>query len=189
VAYVRLISKWGRVYNLTAVRDPADMLTQHIVDSLAIVGPLRRQTSGRPIRLLDVGSGAGLPGVVISICCPDLQVDCVDTVAKKAGFIRQVALELKLPHVRAHHARVENLAGPYELVTSRAFASLGDFVRLSGHALATGGVWMALKGKRPDAEIVELPADVRVFHVEQLTVPGLEAERCIVWLRRVDGVT
>jgi hypothetical protein len=84
-----------------------------------------------------------------------------------------VALELKLPHVRAHHARVENLAGPYELVTSRAFASLGDFVRLSGHALATGGVWMALKGKRPDAEIVELPADVRVFHVEQLTVPGL----------------
>ena len=183
LAYQQLIAKWNKVYNLTAVR-PNEMLVQHLFDSLAAVAPLRRQTGGRPIRLLDVGSGAGLPGVVIAICCPEAQVDCVDTVGKKAAFIQQAAAQLQLPNLRGVHDRVENLAGPYDVVSSRAFASLPDFIAWSGSALAEQGVWLAMKGKRPDAEIAELPASAEVFHVEQLSVPALDAERCIVWMRK-----
>ena len=181
--YMDLIRKWSRVYNLTAVLEPAQMLTHHLLDSLAVVAPLRRQTGGRPLRLLDVGSGAGLPGVVIAICCPEMQVDCVDTVAKKAAFIQQAAATLKLANLRGLHARVESLKGPYQVVASRAFASLADFTSWSRAALAQEGVWMALKGKHPADEIAVLPAEVEVFHVEQLVVPGLEAERCIVWMK------
>ncbi|HWI83533.1 16S rRNA (guanine(527)-N(7))-methyltransferase RsmG [Ramlibacter sp.] len=182
--YLELIQKWGRVYNLTAVRAPAEMLTQHLLDSLAVVPPLLRRTQGRALRVLDVGSGAGLPGVVLAICRPELRVDCVDTVAKKAAFIQQVAATLQLPNLRGLHDRVERLAGPYDVVTSRAFASLADFVGWSAAALAADGVWLAMKGKRPDQEIAQLPPAVELFHVEQLAVPGLDAERCIVWLRR-----
>lgn len=182
--YLELIQKWGRVYNLTAVRAPAEMLTQHLLDSLAVVPPLLRRTQGRALRVLDVGSGAGLPGVVLAICRPELRVDCVDTVAKKAAFIQQVAATLHLPNLRGLHDRVERLAGPYDVVTSRAFASLADFVGWSAAALAADGVWLAMKGKRPDQEIAQLPPAVELFHVEQLAVPGLDAERCIVWLRR-----
>lgn len=189
LAYLSLLQKWNRVYNLTALRQAGEMLTHHLLDSLAVVAPVRRQTGGRPIRLLDVGSGAGLPGVVIAICCPEIQVDCVDTVAKKAAFIQQAAATLQLANLRGLHARVETLAGPYDVVASRAFASLPDFVRWSGGALAEGGVWLAQKGKHPGDEIDALPATVSVFHVEQLTVPGLNAERCIVWARPVPGVT
>lgn len=182
--YLALLVKWNKVYNLTAVRGADAMLVQHLLDSLAVIGPLRRQTGGRPLRVLDVGSGGGLPGVVIAICCPELAVDCVDTVGKKAAFVQQVAGQLGLPKLRGVHARVENLAGPYDLVCSRAFASLPDFVSWSGAALAEQGVWLAMKGKHPQAEIDELPGNVEVFHVEQLAVPGLDAERCIVWMRR-----
>ena len=189
LAYLSLLQKWNRVYNLTALRQAGEMLTHHLFDSLAVIAPLRRQTGGRPIRLLDVGSGAGLPGVVIAICCPEIQVDCVDTVAKKAAFIQQAAATLQLANLRGLHARVESLAGPYDVVASRAFASLPDFVRWSAGALAPSGVWLAQKGKHPGDEIVALPATVAVFHVEQLTVPGLNAERCIVWARPVPGVT
>lgn len=188
LSYQQLIQKWTQVYNLTAVRDPAEMLTHHLLDSLAAVQPLRRQTHGQPIRLLDVGSGAGLPGAVFAICCPEIQVDCVDTVAKKAAFIQQVAVSLKLPNLRGVHARVEKLAGPYDVISSRAFASLPDFAVWSSGALAEQGVWMALKGKRPDDEIEALPPGVAVFHVEQLKVPGLDAERCIVWLKKAGPV-
>jgi 16S rRNA (guanine527-N7)-methyltransferase len=186
LAYLDLIQKWNKVYNLTAVRDPAEMLTHHVLDSLAVIGPLRRQLAGRatPARLLDVGSGAGLPGVVIAICCPDIAVHCVDTVGKKAAFIQQVAVSLKLPNLRGVHARVESLADKYDVVSSRAFASLVDFTNWSVGALAEQGVWMAMKGKHPADEMAALPADVEVFHVEQLVVPGLDAERCIVWMRR-----
>lgn len=184
LAYLDLIQKWNKVYNLTAVRNPAEMLTHHLLDSLAVVGPLGRQTQNRAARLLDVGSGAGLPGVVIAICRPDIQVDCVDTVAKKAAFIQQVSVQLQLPHLRGIHARVENLAGPYDVISSRAFASLADFIVWSGGALAEQGVWLAMKGKRPDDEMAALPATAEVFHVEQLQVPGLDAERCIVWMRQ-----
>jgi len=189
LAYLELIGKWTKVYNLTAVRDPAEMLSHHLLDSLAVIGPLRRQTGNRPIRLLDVGSGAGLPGVVIAICCPDVQVDCVDTVAKKAAFIQQVAASLKLPRLRGLHNRVENLDHPYDVVSSRAFASLADFVTWSAGALAEQGVWMAMKGKLPEAEMAALPATATVFHVEQLQVPGLGAERHIIWLRKAGVLT
>lgn len=184
LAYLDLIAKWNKVYNLTALRDADEMLVQHLFDSLAAVGPLRRHTGGRPVRLLDVGSGAGLPGVVVAICCPEVQVDCVDTVGKKAAFIQQAAAQLRLTNLRGVHSRVENLQGPYDLISSRAFASLPDFVAWSGAALAKQGVWLAMKGKRPDAEIAELPESAEVFHVEQLQVPELAAERCIVWMRK-----
>ena len=183
LAYLDWIAKWNRVYNLTAVREPAEMLTHHLLDSLAAIAPLNRQRAGRAIRLLDVGSGAGLPGVVIAICCPDVRVDCVDTVAKKAAFIQQVAAALRLPNLRGLHARVESLTEPYDVVSSRAFASLLDFTTWSRQALAQGAVWMALKGKHPADEIAALPGDVHVFHVEPLDVPGLDAARCIVWMR------
>ena len=186
--YLGLIAKWTKVYNLTAVRDPQEMLTHHLLDSLATIGPLRRHTEGRAIRLLDVGSGAGLPGAVIAICCPEIAVSCVDTVAKKAAFIQQVAATLKLPNLKGVHARVESLAGPFEVISSRAFASLADFVNWSGSALGQGGAWLAMKGKHPADEIAALPPAVQMFHVEQLAVPGLDAERCIVWLRRADEV-
>jgi len=224
LAYQDLIAKWNKVYNLTAVRDPQEMLTHHLLDSLAAIPPLLRQTGGQPgfaagpplgetpptggsdprsggapvgaaamaawgppIRLLDVGSGGGLPGVVIAITCPQIEVHCVDTVLKKATFIQQVAASLKLPNLRGIHARVESLkageGGGYDVVCSRAFASLVDFTNWSRPALKTGAVWMAMKGKHPADELAALPADVSVFHVEQLSVPGLDAERCIVWLR------
>ncbi|KRH99554.1 16S rRNA (guanine(527)-N(7))-methyltransferase RsmG [Curvibacter sp. PAE-UM] len=187
--YLALIQKWTKVYNLTAVRDPAEMLTHHLLDSLAVIRPLRQQLAsrqpadGQGFRLLDVGSGAGLPGVVIAICCPDIAVSCVDTVAKKATFIQQAALTLKLSNLKGLHARVENLDDHYDVVSSRAFASLVDFTSWSRSALAPAGVWMAMKGKSPVEELAALPAGVQVFHVEQLSVPGLGAERCIVWMK------
>jgi 16S rRNA (guanine527-N7)-methyltransferase len=186
LSYLDLIQKWTKVYNLTAVRDPGEMLTHHVLDSLAVIPPLRRQLAGKisPVRLLDVGSGAGLPGVVVAICCPDVTVHCVDTVGKKAAFIQQVAASLKLPNLRGVHARVESLTEKFDVVSSRAFASLADFTNLSGGALAEQGVWLAMKGKHPSEEIIALSAGVEVFHVEQLVVPGLDADRCIVWMRK-----
>jgi 16S rRNA (guanine527-N7)-methyltransferase len=192
LAYVALIAKWTQVYNLTALRDPAEMMTHHLLDSLAAVPPLQRCLAQSDIskggRLLDVGAGAGLPGVVMAICCPDLSVTCVDTVAKKAAFIRQVALELKLENLTGLHARVETLAPPFmpafDVICSRAFASLPDFTRLSDGALTNQGIWLAMKGKVPTDEIKALKGEIDVFHVEQLTVPGVDAERCIVWMRK-----
>ena len=181
--YAALIQKWNKVYNLTALRDPADMLTHHLLDSLTAIAPLRRHTQGQPIQVLDVGSGGGLPGVVLAICMPELNVSCVDTVAKKAAFVQQVAVSLKLPNLRGLHARVESLTDPYQVICSRAFASLPDFVTWSRSALSEGGVWMAMKGKHPQGEIDALPTDVQVFHVEPLTVPGLDVERCMVWMK------
>lgn len=220
MAYLQLLQRWNQVYNLTALRDPALMLSHHLVDCLAVLPALRRWAatgeaaavladgasagsagSRRVLRILDVGSGGGLPGVVLAAVEPAWQVACVDTVAKKAGFIRQVAAELRMPNLQGLHARVENLQPPpallsargdagqasapgYDLITSRAFASLTDFTRLSAHLLAPGGVWMAMKGKPPDEEQAALPPGVEVFHVEHLQVPGLDAQRCLVWMRR-----
>ena len=199
LGYHALIQKWNKVYNLTAIREPGEMLTHHLLDSLAVVAPLRIRLAGLAYeqdgasdgisspylyRLLDVGSGAGLPGVVIAICCPDIHVTCVDAVAKKMAFVNQVATELRLPNLKALHARVESLTDKYYIITSRAFATLLDFVTGSRAALKPKtGVWLAMKAKDTSAEVAALPADVEVFHVEQLTVPGLNAERCIVWMR------
>jgi len=195
IEYLALIARWNRVYNLTAVRDPADMLSQHLLDSLAVVPSLRRQlshagsddqTTARKVRVLDVGSGAGLPGVVLSIVEPRWEVTCVDAVAKKASFIRQVSAELGLPQLQAQHARVEDLPElpGYDIVTSRAFASLADFVSLTAHLLNPQGSWMAMKGRVPEDELADLPTGVEVFHVEPLKVPSLEAQRCLVWMRK-----
>lgn len=208
LAYMDLIGKWTKVYNLTAVRDANEMLTHHLLDSLAVVAPLRRELAKLSLptsdfaassvaveafgdakrredkfSLLDVGAGAGLPGIVIAITCPKVSVTCVDAVAKKVAFVQQVAAALKLPNLKGLHARVEGLTQPYDVVCSRAFASLHDFTGWSQHALAKHGVWMAMKGKHPDQELAALPESVNVFHVEQLHVPGLDAERCIVWMR------
>jgi 16S rRNA (guanine527-N7)-methyltransferase len=187
LAYRDLIAKWNKVYNLTSLRDPAQMLSHHIIDSLAAAPPLLRhlQSAGLPsCRLLDVGSGGGLPGVVLASVMPQVEVTCVDTVGKKAAFVQQVAHELKLPQLCGVHARVEEMkAEPFDVITSRAFASLQDFVQLTRMHLKPNGVWMALKGKPPADEIAALPTDVQAFHVEQLVVPELDAERCIVWMR------
>jgi 16S rRNA (guanine527-N7)-methyltransferase len=208
LAYLGMIVKWNQVYNLTAVRDPADMMSHHVLDSLSVVAPLQRQIacmdSGTPrtqqapsprrLRVLDVGSGAGLPGVVIAIACPDLDVVCVDTVGKKAAFIQQVAVSLRLPNLKGLHARVETIGatadsaghrepGAFDVICSRAFSSLIDFTQWSAQALAPGGCWMAMKGKSPEAELAAMPASVDVFHQEALQVPGLDAERCLVWMR------
>lgn len=185
LAYLALLRRWNGVYNLTAVRDPSAMLTQHVADCLAIVAPLKRHLAGRSVRLMDVGSGGGLPGVVLAVLLPDIDVTCVDTVGKKAAFIQQVAAELKQRNLHSAHARVEQLKlAPFSIISSRAFASLADFVRLTGSLLADGGSWVAMKGKLPAAEIAELPPNIDVFHVEQLVVPGLDAERCLVWMKR-----
>lgn len=189
LAFHAMIGKWTKVYNLTSVRDPAAMMTHHLLDSLAAVPALQRHLRGAGLesgsRLLDVGSGAGLPGVVIAICCPSVSVTCVDTVAKKVAFIKQAALALKLPNLAGLHARVESITQPFDVICSRAFASLADFTNWSVGALAPQGVWMAMKGRHPADELSALSGSIAMFHVEQLKVPGLDAERCILWLQPV----
>ena len=193
-AYLAMLERWNAVFNLTAVRDREAMRLRHLADCLAVVAPLRRElsglTGGSPSsrRILDVGSGGGLPGVILALAEPAWQITCVDAVGKKAAFIQQVASELGLPNLSAVHSRVEKLQlPPFDAVVSRAFASLGDFVRWTRHALAPGGRWMAMKGRNPRDEASDLPPGVQVFHVEPLQVPGLEAERCLVWLREAGG--
>ena len=201
LAYMDWLHKWNKVYNLTALRHPDEMLSHHLIDSLSAVGPLQRHIASQrqqgalpqtgPVHVLDVGSGGGLPGVVLAICLPDVCVTCVDTVNKKAAFIQQVAVALRLPNLKGLHARVETVQGGFDVVTSRAFASLVDFTAWSRKALQPGAVWMAMKGKHPTEELAALAArsasqpgaGVDVFHVEPLHVPGLDAERCMVWMR------
>lgn len=194
LGYLDLLARWNKVYNLTALRDPAQMLTHHLLDSLAVIAPMRRHLVevGSRVRgndggstVLDVGSGGGLPGVVIAATQPNITVTCVDTVQKKVTFVRQVAAELRLPNLQARHTRVEAITDTqWPLITARAFASLPDIVTLTRPLLAPGGVWMAMKGQHPAEEITALPADIEVFHIEPLQVPGLNAERCIVWMRQ-----
>lgn len=191
VRYLALLMRWNQVYNLTAIRDPEAMRVQHLMDCLAVVPALRRHWAtqagvamDRPPRVLDVGSGAGLPGVVIAICEPAWSVACVDTVGKKASFIQQAALELGLDRLQSHHARVEQLTlPPIDIVTSRAFASLVDFTQLTRQHLGPLGVWAAMKARLGEDERQALPKGVDLFHVEPLSVPDLSAERCLVWMR------
>ncbi len=188
LAYQALIEKWTKIYNLTALRSPEDILTHHVQDSLAVIKPLEHQLeqagiNSTPLRLLDAGSGAGLPGVVIAICCPHITVHGVDSVAKKAAFIQQVAITLKLPNLAGLHARVEHLTDTYHVITSRAFASLPDLTTLTLAALAENGIWMAMKGQHPTDELAALPGSIHVFHTETLQVPGLKANRCLIWMK------
>lgn len=183
--FAHLLGRWGAVYNLTALRGEQQVRALHLLDSLAIVPPLDRWSGGRRLRVLDVGSGGGLPGAVIAIARPGWTVTCVDAVAKKVAFVTQVSAELGLANLRAIHGRVETVAPlNADIVVSRAFGALGEFVGVSMRHLAIGGVWVAMKGQRPDDEIASLPAGVEVFHVEPLAVPELDAQRHLVWLRR-----
>lgn len=203
VDYLELLHRWNSTYNLTAVRDPNQMVTQHLVDCMAVV-PLVQQllksatvrtnegndgNDGKPnaSSLLDVGSGGGLPGIVLAIFLPDAQVTCVDSVGKKVAFVTQASLELPLHNLHAIHGRVESLPRiGFDVIISRAFASLRDFVQLSRRQLNVDGVWIAMKGKLPSDEIDELSNEAnapKVFHVEHLRMPGVNVERCTVCIR------
>ncbi len=182
--YIELLSRWNRTYNLTAIRDPHEMLVQHVIDCLALISPLRFETvatAGR--RVLDVGSGAGLPGVVVAIAASEFDVVCVDSVGKKTAFVSHVAQQLELANVRVQHERVEKLSGRFDVITSRAFSSLPSFLESTRHLLDPTGVWLAMKAKRPTRELEESASPELLFHVEQLHVPGLIAERCLVSVR------
>lgn len=181
--YLALLGKWNRVYNLTAIRDPAEMLSHHLLDSLTVVAPLARECPAAT-RLLDVGSGAGLPGVVVAIVDPRWQVTCIDAVAKKAAFVRQVAADLGLPNLTAVHGRVETWQAPaFDVIASRAYASLADFTRQTRHLAKPSTRWLAMKGRRPDNEIGVLDDGITMFHVEQTSIPFIVAERCLVWMK------
>jgi 16S rRNA (guanine527-N7)-methyltransferase len=182
--YLALLSKWNAVYNLTAVRDPAQMVTQHLLDSLAVVPAFADAHN-----ILDVGAGGGLPGMVLAIARPDMRVSMIDTVHKKTAFLTQAKAELGLKNVTVHTARVEQLqvAEKFDVITSRAFAELADFVTWSGHLLSGGGRFIAMKGVMPQEEIARLPAGWKVTEVRPLHVPGLEAERHLIFMKAGDN--
>jgi 16S rRNA (guanine527-N7)-methyltransferase len=181
--YVTLLGKWNAVYNLTAIRDPRQMVIQHILDSLAIVPALAKRD---PSTALDVGSGGGLPGIVIAIALPDWRITLNDIVHKKTAFQSQAKLQLDLPNLSVVTGRVENLQpgkdvpGKFDVIVSRAFAELSDFVTLARHLVADNGRIWAMKGMRPDAEIERLPPGARVLGIERLQVPMLDAERHLI---------
>jgi 16S rRNA (guanine527-N7)-methyltransferase len=177
LAFRDLLLKWNKTYNLTALRDPAQAVSHHLLDSLAI---LPHVGNGN---LLDVGSGGGLPGIPLAIAKPELAVSMVDTVQKKTTFLQQAVIELALRNVTVHHARVEEMQGQYAQISSRAFAELGLFISLTRHLLAPDGRWLAMKGVRPDDELQALPADITVEAIIPLSVPGLDAERHLIILK------
>lgn len=178
--YLALLNKWNKTYNLTAVRETERMVAYHVLDSLSALPHIQG------VRVLDVGSGGGMPGMLFAIARPDWQLTLIDANHKKTTFLRQAAIELGLNNVEVHCERVEALATPaFDVITSRAFADLAEFVRLTRHVLADGGVWAALKGVYPYEEIAQLPDDIRVVSVQALHVPGLDAERHLVTLARV----
>ena len=179
--YVALLSRWNAAYNLTAVREPGEMITRHLVDSLAIVPYVTGES------LADLGSGAGLPGIVLAIVAPERRVTVVDSNGKKARFLREAARSLKLANVKVIEGRVEDVEGRYDCITARAFATLADMLAWGGQLLAENGAWLAMKGRVLDEELAGVPADFRVEAVHALEVPGLEAERHLVVVRRVTG--
>lgn len=184
LAFVALLSKWNRTYNLTAIRGEREMLSHHILDSLAVIPALEKSAlAGR--RWADVGSGAGLPGIPLAIACPELQLTSIEAVEKKSSFQRQAKIELALSNFEIEPQRVEALAGDrFDAVISRAFAELSDFVRLAGHLLASGGRLYAMKGVHPGAEIDALPPGWRVLRVLPLKVPLLDAERHLLVIEK-----
>ena len=178
--YLALLNKWNSVYNLTSVRDPEQMVTLHVLDSLAAVPAFKEATN-----VLDVGAGGGLPGMVLAISRPDMKVSMIDTVHKKTAFLNQVKAELELSNVTVYTKRVEQLEvkTKFDVITSRAFADLSDFVNWSGHVLAEGGQFIALKGTAPAEERERLPEPWKVQKLESLEVPGLDAERHLVFIK------
>jgi 16S rRNA (guanine527-N7)-methyltransferase len=179
--YLGLMFKWNAVYNLTSLRDPQQMVTHHLLDSLAAVPAFQDAKN-----VLDVGSGGGLPGIVLAIVRPDMKVSMIDTVHKKTAFLTQVKAELGLANVTVYTMRVEQLqvSDKFDVITSRAFADLSDFVNWSGHLLAEGGRYIALKGTAPMDEQQRLPAAWKITAVQPLQVPRLGAERHLVFIER-----
>ena len=175
--YLELLLKWNKVFNLTSIRDPEEGVKKHLLDCLGIIPVLEK--------MQDVGSGGGLPAVVIAVCFPELKVLSVDAVAKKTTFITQAALELGLKNLRAKHSRVENIKEKFDVVTCRAFSSLKDFVSLTESNIGEPGMWLAMKGRRPDAELQELPSFAEVTEVIDLHIPGLGEERSVVLMRHI----
>ena len=184
--YLALLNKWNSVYNLTSVRDPMQMVTLHLLDSLAAVPAFKGA-----VNVLDVGAGGGLPGMVLAISRPDMKVSMIDTVHKKTAFLNQVKAELGLANVTVYTKRVEQLEvkTKFDVITSRAFADLSDFVNWSGHLLQEGGRFIALKGTAPEDERERLPEPWKVQKLEPLTVPGLEAERHLVFIEAEKNAT
>jgi 16S rRNA (guanine527-N7)-methyltransferase len=181
--YLALLFKWNAVYNLTSVRDPMQMMTHHVLDSLAAVSAFAGAH-----HVLDVGAGGGLPGMILAISRPDLKVAMIDTVHKKTAFLTQVKAELGLANVTVYTMKVQDLVPPqkFDVITSRAFADLSDFVNWSGHVLAEGGQFIALKGTAPPEEQERLPAEWKVTELRPITVPGLQAERHLVFIQRTE---
>jgi len=178
LAYLALLDKWNRVYNLTAVRDAARMVSHHLLDSLAAVPHFQGET------VLDVGSGGGLPGIPLAIARPDLRVTLIDSIAKKTAFLLQAKAELGLANLNVVTGRVEDFHPEtgFDVITSRAFSDLKEFVTLTRHLLRPGGRWLAMKGLYPNEEITQLPAGVTVSADHALVVPGLEASRHLIVL-------
>lgn len=181
LGYLALLFKWNAVYNLTSVRDPMQMMTHHILDSLAAVPSFAGAAN-----VLDVGAGGGLPGMVLAISRPDMKVSMIDTVHKKTAFLTQVKAELELANVTVYTKKVQELevAAKFDVITSRAFADLSDFVNWSGHLLAEGGQFIALKGTAPPEEQERLPGEWKVTELRPIQVPGLQAERHLVLVQR-----
>lgn len=181
MAYLQLMHKWNAVYNLTSLRDPMQMVTHHLLDSLAAVPAFADAHN-----VLDVGAGGGLPGIVLAITRPDMKLAMIDTVHKKTAFLTQVKAELALANVTVHTMKVQDLevSDKFDVITSRAFADLSDFVNWSGHLLAEGGKFIALKGVAPSEERERLPQDWKVSKLQPLQVPRLGAERHLVFIER-----
>lgn len=185
--FADLLLRWNRTYNLTAIREESEVVTHHLLDSAALV-PMIAKIAPEAKTLLDVGSGGGLPAVPTALLRPDLSVHAVDTVKKKVTFLQQAQIELGLKNFRAHHARVENLRlSPFDVITSRAFASLADFTSLTEHLLKPSGLWFAMKGVVPEEEIAALPGFVRVREILPMTVPGLHESRHLIVMERNEG--
>jgi len=186
LAYLACLDRWNRVHNLSAQAPPSHFMVQHVFDSMTLVGPLTRHAKGKPLRVLDAGSGAGFPAVVVAALRPGWVVAAVDAVAKKVAFVRQAAAEAGIANLSAHHARLEQLQplDGFDVVVSRAFASLDKLIASTGHLLAHNGVWVAMKGRVPSDEFARLKEGVKVFHVEPVTVPELNVERNLIWMRR-----
>jgi len=176
--YVELLVRWNAAYNLTAVRDPDEMVTRHLLDSLAIAPHVSGAT------LADLGSGAGLPGIPLAIAAPEREILLVDSNGKKARFLREAVRKLALAKTRVAESRVENVEGSFDCITARAFASLGDMLAWGGHLLAPDGRWLALKGRFPDDELAAVPDAFEIETTIELNVPGLDAERHLVILKR-----
>ena len=176
--YLDLLLRWNAAYNLTAVRDAGEMVTRHLLDSLAVLPFVSGES------LADLGTGAGLPGIPLALAKPGLEVHLVDSNGKKARFLREAVRQLKLEGARVEESRVEAVVGKFDCITARAFATLSDMLALGGHLLADEGRWLALKGRFPQDELDNLPVGFQMEAVHRLEIPGLDAERHLVIIKR-----